>query len=548
MLWACCRENWLFEAKINEETRMRVKMVFLMGLVFTSTNVYSQDPNFYIFLCFGQSNMEGQGAIQTQDMTVDSRFQVMEADNCSNLGRTLGSWYTAIPPLCRCYTGLCPVDYFGRTMVANLPDSIRVGVINVSVTGCAIELFDKDNYQSYVATAPSWMVSIINEYGGDPYARLVQVAKLAQQDGVIKGILLHQGESNVGDNAWPSKVKGVYDNLINDLGLDSSKVPLLAGEVVGADQGGLCASMNSIIDQLPNTLPNSYVISSKGCTDTTDNLHFNSAGYRKLGTRYGMKMLSLLGYDPNTYLEAECGLVGEKWDIVADTLASNGKYVTVKSGLNSISAAPTDDSSSIYVHFTADSNSTYYIFARLNCPTNNSDAFWVSMDYGEFVKYTSLTTSGWQWLKLDSCNLTVGDHVLAIAYCESGAKLDKICVSNYDYTPTGTGNVAINICKVDPTTFVLSSLETPDGYALSQNYPNPFNPSTKIEFLLPQRGLTKITIYDLLGREIRILVNSELEAGYHEINVDASNLPSGAYFYRIQSGDFAQTKKMILMK
>ena len=280
--------------------KIRSKLIVFLMIVLLSLNtkVFSQDSNFYIFLCFGQSNMEGNAKIEQQDLTVDSRFQIMEAVDCSNLGRKMGSWYTAVPPLCRCYTGLCPSDYFGRTMVENLPSNIRIGVVNVSVAGCKIELFDKDNYQAYVATAPSWMVGIINEYGGNPYERLVEVAKLAQKDGIIKGILLHQGESNTGDNAWPSKVKGIYDNLINDLGLNADSIPLLAGEVVNADQGGVCSSMNSIIAKLPQTIPNSYIISSKGCTDTTDNLHFNSAGYRELGRRYAMKMISLLNVDP----------------------------------------------------------------------------------------------------------------------------------------------------------------------------------------------------------------------------------------------------------
>lgn len=71
---------------------------------------------------------------------------------------------------------------------------------------------------------------------GNPYACLVEMAKLAQKDGVIKGILLHQGESNTNDKDWPLKVKGVYDNLLNDLGLSAANVPLLAGEVVHADR------------------------------------------------------------------------------------------------------------------------------------------------------------------------------------------------------------------------------------------------------------------------------------------------------------------------
>jgi hypothetical protein len=275
---------------------MKIKLFTFVGLLLFSMNAFSQDPNFYIFLCFGQSNMEGHARFESQDTTVDSRFQVLEAVNCPNLGRKMGHWYTAVPPLCRCHTGLTPADYFGRTMVANLPKNIRVGVINVAVGGCKIELFDKNNYESYVKTAPDWMINMIKEYDGNPYARLVEMAKIAQKAGVIKGILLHQGESNTGDKEWPSKVKGIYDNLIKDLNLNSKSVPLLAGEVVSKGQGGACASMNAIIDKLPETIPNSYVISSEGCPGISDHLHFTADGYRMLGRRYAVQMLSLLDY------------------------------------------------------------------------------------------------------------------------------------------------------------------------------------------------------------------------------------------------------------
>ena len=92
------------------------------------------------------------------------------------------------------------------------------------------------------------------------------------------------------------------------------------------------------------------------------------------------------------------------------------------------------------------------------------------------------------------------------------------------------------------------SIELPKEYSISQNYPNPFNPITKIKFALPQNAMTKIIIYDLLGREVQTLINNELRAGYHEINFDGGNFHSGVYFYRIQAGNFIQTKKMILMK
>lgn len=278
---------------------MKRSLFVLIGFLFLSASSFSQDKKFYIFLCFGQSNMEGNARPEPQDTTVDRRFQVMEAVDCPNLGREKGKWYTAVPPLCRCRTGLTPADYFGRTLIESLPKDVKVGVINVAVGGCKIELFEKDQYQSYVSTAPKWMIGMINEYDGNPYQRLVEMAKLAQQDGVIKGILLHQGESNTGDSTWPQKVKLVYDNLLHDLNLKPNSVPLLAGEVVNADQGGACASMNQIIATLPQTIPNSYVISSAGCPQKGDNLHFTAAGYRELGKRYGEKMLTLLGHSSN---------------------------------------------------------------------------------------------------------------------------------------------------------------------------------------------------------------------------------------------------------
>jgi hypothetical protein len=276
---------------------MKIKygLILLVGILFISLNSFPQDKNFYIYLCLGQSNMEGAAKAEVQDSTVNPRFQVMATVDCDRNGRTKGNWYPAVPPLCRCRTNLGPADYFGRMMVENLPENVRVGVIVVAIGGCRIELFDKNNYQSYVETAPVWMKGMIREYDGNPYGRLVEMAKLAQKDGVIKGILLHQGESNPNDSLWTRKVKGVYDNLMKDLNLNPKDIPLLAGETVNSDQGGVCAGFNPLMATLPQTLPNSYIISSAGCPDGPDNLHFSAEGYRMLGKRYAAKMLSLMG-------------------------------------------------------------------------------------------------------------------------------------------------------------------------------------------------------------------------------------------------------------
>jgi hypothetical protein len=275
---------------------MKLKFIIAAAFLLLNCKGFSQDKNFYIFLCFGQSNMEGNARFEPQDTIVDARFEVLQAVDCPERGRMKDTWYTAGPPLCRCKTGLTPADYFGRTMLANLKKKVRIGIINVSVAGARIEIFDKDNFQSYLGTAPQWMKNIVAEYNGNPYERLVELAKIGQKVGVIKGILLHQGESNPNDSLWTRKVKSIYDNLVKDLNLKPGKVPLLAGETVNADQNGLCAGMNKIIDTLPKMLPNSYVISSAGCSAGSDRLHFTAEGYRKLGKRYGTKMLALLGY------------------------------------------------------------------------------------------------------------------------------------------------------------------------------------------------------------------------------------------------------------
>jgi len=274
----------------------KIKWIMTFLLLNAGLNTYAQDPNFYVFLSFGQSNMEGFAMFEEQDTIEDDRFKVLQAVDCENLGREKAKWYPATAPLTRCHTGLGPADYFGRTLTANLPPDIRVGIINVSVGGTRIELFEKNKHEEYVKSSPDWLQNIVKEYDGDPYDRLIELAKIAQKDGVIKGILLHQGESNTGDQSWPSKVKGVYESILLDLDLEPNSLPFIAGEMVSEAQGGKCASMNSIIHTLPTVIPNAYVVSSADCEALDDGLHFSAAGYRELGKRYGVQMLSLLGY------------------------------------------------------------------------------------------------------------------------------------------------------------------------------------------------------------------------------------------------------------
>ncbi|MBT8378528.1 MAG: T9SS type A sorting domain-containing protein [Ignavibacteria bacterium] len=87
-----------------------------------------------------------------------------------------------------------------------------------------------------------------------------------------------------------------------------------------------------------------------------------------------------------------------------------------------------------------------------------------------------------------------------------------------------------------------------DEFILEQNYPNPFNPTTKINFAIPQSGVTTIKVYNILGNEVATLLDRELTAGKHDVNFDATNLSSGTYFYTLTSGTFRETKKLVLLK
>ena len=259
------------------------------------------DPNFHIYICFGQSNMEGNASVPSSEMQgVSERFQrIYTADDCSTCGKKKGQWYTAVPPLARCFhgngIGYGPVDNFGRTLVENLDPEIRVGVVVVACGGCDIELFEKNRCVSYINSAADWLKNYARDYGGNPYERMIEMAKLAKEVGVIKGILIHQGENNSGQTDWPDRLKGVYGTILSDVGLKAEEVPLLVGEV---RHSGPCSGHNQIIANVPNVIPTAYVISSDGCESAGDQYHFSVKGYKELGKRYAEKMLELLGDNP----------------------------------------------------------------------------------------------------------------------------------------------------------------------------------------------------------------------------------------------------------
>lgn len=275
-----------------------LKKIFFSAVVMSSalTMYAEQDPNFYIYLCLGQSNMEGNAQVEPFDrQNVPERFKMMATTDFSSPQRKQGEWYVAEPPLVREYTGLTPMDWFGRTMVDNLPEDVKVGVVAVAVGGCKIEHLDKDYDPATLSSEADWFRNFMKAYDNAPYARLVECAKKAQEDGVIKGILLHQGESNTGDPQWWNKVHKVYDDLLSDLGLEPNSIPLLAGEVVTSEMGGVCGAHNAVINNVPEDFNMAHVVSAADLPQKGDGLHFTAHAYRTLGCRYATEMLSTMG-------------------------------------------------------------------------------------------------------------------------------------------------------------------------------------------------------------------------------------------------------------
>lgn len=282
----------------------KITVLFAAALLCLQAFAQNPDPNFFIYLCFGQSNMEAGARPAEQDLGFnDPRFQFMAAVDMPSMNRAKGNWYTAVPPICREGNNMGPVDFFGRKMIEKLPAQYKVGVINVSVAGAKLELWDQDACADYLAMEAAdpgrgWLVNMAKAYDMNPYKRIVEVAKIAQKSGVIKGMLVHQGESNPDDSLWCGRLKKIHDDLCHDLGLNPNEIPLLAGELKQAEEGGVCAAFNDVVlSHLPEVMPNGYVISSLGCQSTGDQFHFSTEGMRLMGYRMADKMLQLQGFE-----------------------------------------------------------------------------------------------------------------------------------------------------------------------------------------------------------------------------------------------------------
>ena len=297
-----------------------------------NTEDNNTEENFHVYIAFGQSNMQGPGAIREQDTSgIDySRWQTLNVVTGKYAGenRSKGQWYDAVPPLIipdanlphwdgqTFTTGLGPSDYFGRTLVENTPETLKIGIIAVANGDLALASFHKTQGAVYFASGsggdgrensrPSdtersgW-----NRYIGAGYASIydaiISNAQLAQeQGGVIKGIIVHQGESGRGLTyaSWPDMLKEIYDDMLSDLNLKPNSIPILLGQTWNGGSGNTNGALSSD-GVIKAVIPRAWIISSAGCNKgrtgkgQPDNIHFGSEDLETFGTRYGQKMLEL---------------------------------------------------------------------------------------------------------------------------------------------------------------------------------------------------------------------------------------------------------------
>ena len=283
-----------------------------LSLFAVSGAIAAPNPNFHIYIAYGQSNMAGNGDIvPSEDQAQEPKNFIMLASHTANAsqrsGKTTqsiktGEWAAAIPPMFHAFENLSPADYFGRAMVDSLP-GVTVGIIPVAIGAVSIRAFDKDQYESYFRGDGKDIMSWgwPKDYDNNPPGRILELAKKAKEVGVIKGFIFHQGESDGTDDNWRKTVYKTYKDVIDALGLDENEVPFVAGELL-QEGNNCCGSKNGGIAQLKNNFKKFGLASSKGLQGNgKDPYHFGRAGVIELGKRYCSEMLKLIDktIDPN---------------------------------------------------------------------------------------------------------------------------------------------------------------------------------------------------------------------------------------------------------
>ena len=286
---------------------------FLFNLCFAALTALAEpDPNFHIYLALGQSNMQGAAHIPDEGHLTHPRVKVLQSENCEQRGLRYGQWREHFQPVIRCHSGsrqrpdgstgpigLSPVDTFAIAMAEHAGPKVTIGLVGAAYGGTDIRAH-LPNCEEFKACKPPF-----GDINGAPkvngttpiYQWALNLAKKAQQAGVIKGIILHHGESNTGQEQWLTYTSQFITQLRIDLNLNATEVPLIAGEL---PRTGCCAKAhNPLIRKLPEYLDNAHWVSSGArrdgaiLGDRSDKVHWGTFAVKEMGKRYARKMIAV---------------------------------------------------------------------------------------------------------------------------------------------------------------------------------------------------------------------------------------------------------------
>ena len=194
----------------------------------------------------------------------------------------------------------------------------------------------------------------------------------------------------------------------------------------------------------------------------------------------------------------------------------------------------------------------YYLWLYVDLPSESSNSYWIGTGDEQLMppSWEGDVTSGLEWRRVTNNDETPkifpmelgqwhGGQIVRIKQQEEGTKLDRIIITN---------NVDFHPDSVETSVKDEENSIIPKKFSVAQNYPNPFNPTTNIRFTLSEGGVVSLKVYNILGEVVATLLNEKRSAGEHKVLFDASHLTTGMYIYRIQSGNFVATKKMMLVK
>jgi hypothetical protein len=275
----------------------------------------SGEPEVHVYLAVGQSNMQGAAHVQGE-VPFHERVQVMQSETCpSGDGNPTpyGEVRDMFVPIVMCKEGTRPLPNGGPETPIGLgpADSFAVAMaeasgpnVTILIVGAAHGDTSIDQHLPSCTSSclPSWANNTINGapvINGQvtPFTWVVDLAKKAQELGVIKGIIFHQGENDAGQTSWPGRVNQYVTALRTELGLTAADVPFIAGELPRT--GGSAGSHNPLVAEIPTVVENGHFVSSGPMNDGTvlgdrgDGIHWSTASVIEMGKRYAAKMLEV---------------------------------------------------------------------------------------------------------------------------------------------------------------------------------------------------------------------------------------------------------------